>query len=153
MASRQGHQQHEDGSEALAFSRVLVVDDEESIRHLLFEVLTKRSYEVETSASVPSALERLRHRRYDLILLDVRMPDIDGRELFSTLSHEDPDAASRVVFMTGDVANAEVQRFLAGSRRPLLTKPFSITDLYEMVATQLDTETAQGVNKLQVSVE
>ena len=52
-----------------------------------------------------------------------------------------------------DIANAEVQRFLASSRRLLLTKPFSITDLYEMVETQLDTETAQGVKGQQVSTE
>ena len=153
MANRHGQQQHEDGYSAPAVRRILVVDDEESIRQLLFEALTKRKYAVETSASVVSALERLRHGSYDLILLDVRMPEIDGRELFSTLSQEDPEAASRVVFMTGDFANAEVQRFLAGSRRPLLAKPFSLTDLYEMVAAQLDSGASQKCKGLQVSAE
>ena len=153
MANRQGQQQHEDGYSAPAVRRILVVDDEESIRHLLFEALTRRNYAVETSASVLSALERLRHGTYDLILLDVRMPEIDGRELFATLSREDPEAAARVVFMTGDIANTEVQRFLAGSRRPLLTKPFGITDLYDMVATQLDAGASQRGKGLQISAE
>ncbi|HET8584693.1 MAG TPA: ATP-binding protein, partial [Casimicrobiaceae bacterium] len=89
-------------SPAPARCHVLVVDDEADIRDSLAEILRSARHRVVTASSGREALERMTSERYDVILTDIRMPDVDGRALYEVIEARWPAQASRVVFVTGD---------------------------------------------------
>ena len=108
--------------------RVLVVDDEEDILGLTRKMLTSAGFEVDTANSGTAALHTLRTNRYDLILSDWKMPGITGQELYQRLRELDPTMTSRFIFMTGDVLNERMQRFVEDSGATCLSKPFSLDE-------------------------
>src|SRR5207245_7240796 len=67
------------------------------------------------------------------ILLDVRLPDLDGKAIWRRLLVDRPALAARVVFMTGDTMSAETQAFLTEAGRPVLTKPLTIERIQRAV--------------------
>ncbi|HWC75137.1 MAG TPA: PAS domain S-box protein [Gemmatimonadales bacterium] len=104
--------------------RVLVVDDEASVRVSLQRYLAGRGHQVETTASGEDALTRLRDAQYDAVIVDMRMPDLSGEQLYERLRNGDPAHAERVIFTTGDLVNEQMRRFLDGTGRPCVPKPF-----------------------------
>ena len=112
---------HPAGSDQL---RVLVVDDEASVRVSLQRYLAGKGHEVETTASGEDALARLKDSKYDAVIVDMRMPDLSGEQLFERLRSNDPAHAERVIFTTGDLVNEQMRRFLDGTGRPCVPKPF-----------------------------
>ncbi|MEW5918422.1 MAG: PAS domain S-box protein, partial [Gemmatimonadota bacterium] len=113
---------------------VLVVDDEPAIRTAVARYLTSLGHLVEIAASGREALERLRSRSFDLILLDLRMPDMAGDALYRELIARDAALAGRIVFITGGDAAEDTQSFLEASGRPVIGKPFSLDDLRRALA-------------------
>jgi CheY-like chemotaxis protein len=109
--------------------RVLAVDDEAVILDLLVDAFSQRGYQVDTAGSAREALEKLEKRAYDVLLLDLKMPEMDGRSLFQTIGERWPDQARRVVFASGDTLQPETQSFLARSGRPCVDKPFRLEEL------------------------
>ncbi|HET8712700.1 MAG TPA: PAS domain S-box protein [Gemmatimonadales bacterium] len=107
--------------------RVLVVDDEASVRVSLQRYLSGKGHEVETTASGEDALSRLKASKYDAVILDMRMPDLSGEQLFERLRSNDPSHAERVIFTTGDLVNEQMRRFLDGTGRPYVPKPFEFS--------------------------
>jgi len=104
--------------------RVLVVDDEASVRVSLQRYLAGKGHDVETTASGEDALVRLKASKYDAVIVDMRMPDLSGEQLFERLRSNDPAHAERVIFTTGDLVNEQMRRFLDGTGRPCVPKPF-----------------------------
>jgi two-component system NtrC family sensor kinase len=107
--------------------RVLVVDDEASVRVSLQRYLAGKGHEVETTASGEDALSRLKISKYDAVIVDMRMPDLSGEQLFERLRSNDPSHAERVIFTTGDLVNEQMRRFLDGTGRPCVPKPFEFS--------------------------
>jgi PAS domain S-box-containing protein len=114
--------------------RVLAVDDEPVILDLLVDVLSGAHHSVDTAASGHEALRKLERGRYDLILLDLKMPDIDGRRVFETLCERWPDMRECVVFASGDTVHPGTRAFVEWSGRPCIEKPFRLEALAEMLA-------------------
>jgi DNA-binding NtrC family response regulator len=83
----------------MAVSSILVVDDEASIRRTLREILEYEDFSVEEAVDGQDALDKARETRYDLVLLDVKMPRLDGLEVLGTLSKEMPEVP--VVMISG----------------------------------------------------
>jgi len=104
--------------------RVLVVDDEASVRVSLQRYLAGKGHQVETTASGEDALVRLQGSKYDAVILDMRMPDLSGEQIYERLRSNDPSHAERVIFTTGDLVNEQMRRFLDGTGRPCVPKPF-----------------------------
>jgi two-component system NtrC family sensor kinase len=105
--------------------RVLVVDDEEPIRMALERFLTTAGHQVVTVSSGSEAIWRAEGDEvFDAVLLDMRMPDVSGQQIFQRWSADRPDLAARVVFLTGDIVSADLQAFLVSTGRPYLPKPF-----------------------------
>ena len=115
-------------------TRMLVVDDEPSIRELLKAILEPMGHRVDAASDGRSAIERVSANRYAVILLDVRMPDMSGLEVFERLKDIAGSIASRVVFMTGDMMAEETRALLEQTGAPALAKPFEVKDL--MVALE-----------------
>ena len=114
---------------------VLVVDDEPAIRTAVARYLSSLGHHVDVAASGREALERLSSRSFDLILLDLRMPDMAGDALYRELIARDAAHAGRIVFITGeDSSSPDTQSFLQASGRPVIGKPFSLDDLRRALA-------------------
>jgi signal transduction histidine kinase len=115
--------------EALVGSTVLVVEDELALAAAVSEALTDAGFVVDRAGDGEEALRRVGAKPYDLIVCDLKMPKIDGMRFYSTLSTTHPDVARRVIFVTGDVAGTEAERFLQDSGCRWLAKPFRLGDL------------------------
>jgi CheY-like chemotaxis protein len=113
--------------------RILVVDDEAEIRDLIWRVLAREGYQVDTAVHGAAALGILGARAYDLVICNVRMPVMDGPTLYGQVLGTDGAQASRFLFCTGDIVSSDVRSFLLGINQPVLTKPFSISSLRETV--------------------
>jgi two-component system NtrC family sensor kinase len=108
---------------------ILVVDDEPDIAEILAELLGADGHRVDVAASGREAMERVRDRDYDLILSDLRMPDLDGQSLYRRLERERPQLLERVVFITGDTLGLGIGDFVEASGRPCIEKPFTPEDV------------------------
>ena len=117
--------------------RILVIDDEQVIRDLVVAALTRHGYQVEAQADAREVLKTMGGSSYDLLLVDLKMPGMDGREFFQTLTPRRPELASRVIFLTGDGLSVETQEFVKSADRPVIAKPFDLDALSVMVATEV----------------
>lgn len=105
--------------------RALIVDDEEEIALALADFLSIEGFECEVVVGGAAAQARLAQGHgYDLVVSDIRMPDVDGPALFAWINDQRPDLAPRTAFTTGDTLGTAAARFLAESGRPVLEKPF-----------------------------
>ncbi|MBI5233399.1 MAG: response regulator [Deltaproteobacteria bacterium] len=116
--------------------KILVVEDDESVAELCTCTLQEAGYEVTTAANGIEALERLRDRRYDLILSDIRMPVLDGIGLKLRAVTEFPYLNNRFVFMSASL-NHEAHSFFLRTKTRCIAKPFLIKELINEVEWQL----------------
>lgn len=80
---------------------------------------------------------RMRQTTYDLVICDLTMPRVDGMSLYRAIAAASPVLARRVIFVTGDVAAADAERFLEESGCRWLAKPFRLGDLLRSVREAL----------------
>jgi two-component system NtrC family sensor kinase len=124
-------------SHAHARSTILVVDDEPFIAQLIADVLTAEGYAVDTASGGLAALERIGRRAYDLVLSDLRMPELDGLGLYRELERRCPDLARRFVFITGTTEHTDYHDLIQGVAAPVLTKPFDLLELQRVAREML----------------
>ena len=84
-----------------------------------------------------AAQDILGEKDYDLCLVDIRTPVMNGKQLYQLLVQKYPKLAKRVIFTTGDIADGYTQRFLELAGRPFLTKPFTPDELKTIVRETL----------------
>jgi DNA-binding response OmpR family regulator len=113
--------------------RILSVEDEPSIRQVCQRVLTSQGYQVDFAQNGVAAESMLMKADYDLLLVDIKTPVMDGKQLYRYIEKKYPKLASRVIFTTGDVIGDDTQSFLEQTGRPVLLKPFSPDELKAMV--------------------
>ena len=113
-------------------ARILVVDDQAEVAELVQAVLTDDGYAVEAVYSGKAALDRLEHTVYDLVVCDVRMPDVDGRAVFRAVAQLVPPRPV-VLFMTGYGDSPTDSDFLQATAAVVLAKPLGIDELLERV--------------------
>ncbi len=110
-------------------TRALVVEDEVALGAAVADTLTDEGFQVDRAEDGEEALACIRTHAYDVVICDLKMPKVDGMTLFRQLSVEMPQVADRLVFVTGDVAGTEAERFLEESGCRWLAKPFRLSDL------------------------
>ena len=124
---------------------ILVVDDEQELAEVLVEALGRDGHRVEIASNGAEALRQLERHTYDLVVSDTKMPIMDGVELFRELERRFPALRRRIIFVTGDVLDAEKRQFLESSGAPFLTKPFDLGDVRKVVRRRLlDTASTRG---------
>ena len=119
-------------------ARILVVDDEPSITQVLKRVLTAEGYDVETTNKASDALNMIKGgKSYALILLDIKLPDMSGIELYQHLGRIATSLTRRIIFVTGDVLGADTMDFFSRTKAFYITKPFDIVQLKKDVKSKL----------------
>ena len=114
--------------------RVLVVDDEPHILHYMQATLESWGHIVVLAPDGSQALKRALTQPFDLIICDLRMPRLGGREMYQTLAQMHPAVADRMVFATGDTVRGDTLQFLERLGRPFLQKPFKLDELRRVLA-------------------
>ncbi len=112
---------------------VLVLDDEIALRNALLRFLERRGIHGVGVSDGAEALRVLQQRRFDVIISDVRMPGMSGREFLERLQRDRPELVARVVFSTGDTFAPDTAALLKESGVPTVTKPFDFAMLERMI--------------------
>ena len=121
--------------------RILLAEDDDAMRQYLARALERVGYEVQSVDNGAAALPLLERERFDLLLTDIVMPEMDGIELAQRAAEICPDV--RVMFITGFAAVA----LKAGRRTPeakVLSKPFHLKDLVMEVDRMFQSEDQHG---------
>ncbi len=113
--------------------RILVVDDEPHILHYMHAALEGWGHSVEVASDGGRALARIADNEFDVIITDLRMPDMSGREFYDALRRDRPELVERIVFSTGDTVRGDTLEFLKSQGRPCLEKPFSLVELRQVL--------------------
>lgn len=113
--------------------RVLVVDDEPTICRALTIALQRVGYDVQATSSGERAHTLLTEHHFDCLIVDLRMPDMRGDELFELAASIQPQLRRQTLFTTGD-ASERAQELIAACGCPVLPKPFELADLNAAVA-------------------
>jgi two-component system NtrC family sensor kinase len=109
--------------------RILIVDDEPHILHYMRATLESWGHHVDVASDGSQALKRALTQPFDVIICDLRMPRLGGREMFQNLVRLHPQVADRIIFATGDTVRGDTLQFLEGLGRPYLHKPFTLAEL------------------------
>jgi len=117
---------------------ILVVEDELAINDLCRRVLTGEGFEVDIAVNGQAAQGMVEKKQYDLCMIDIKTPVMNGEELYQWLKEKHPQLANRVIFTTGDVMGGDTQSFLSQTDRPCLPKPFDSEELKAAVRETLN---------------
>jgi two-component system NtrC family sensor kinase len=117
----------------MARHRILVVDDEDNLRDVLVEVLRRDGHEVDSAVDGAEGLRRAETQRYDLVITDLRMPNLEGPELYRAVRQHYAHDPPRVIFMSANTGIEEYASFLAETGEPALEKPFNLADMRQVV--------------------
>ena len=116
---------------------VLLVEDERALAAAVGDALVDAGLKVDHASDGEQALARVRSATYDVVICDLKMPRIDGMSLYRAIAAARPTLTRRVIFVTGDVAGTDAERFLADSGCRWLAKPFRLADLLRAVRDTL----------------
>jgi PAS domain S-box-containing protein len=123
--------------EAVRGAQLLLVEDERALADAVREALTDAGLKVDHAGDGEEALAHVRQKTYDLVICDLKMPKVDGKMLYRAIAAATPALARRVIFVTGDVAGTDAERFLEDSGCRWLAKPFRLGDLLRAVRDTL----------------
>ena len=118
--------------------KILVVEDELRIRQVCRRVLTSQGYHVDFATNGAMAENRLMGKDYDLLLIDIKTPVMNGKEFYKNIEGRYPKLLDRIIFITGDVISNDTQGFLKQTGRPFLLKPFTPDELQAIVRENLN---------------
>ena len=124
--------------------RVLVLDDERSIRLLLEKWLRGAGYEPVVATTGEEALDLVRGGPFDAILCDHRMAGMNGTEVFDAVVAVRPELGKRFVFMSGDVLNPQLRAFVQERGVGLLAKPFDLDTVHRTLGAVLNNGSPGG---------
>ena len=113
---------------------ILVVEDEATIAEIIKTTLDGVGLDADTAENALTAIDKLQHKDYDLIISDMRMPNMDGRGLFRVVQNIKPELLNRIIFITGDLVNPDTRKFFDEYKCKYLAKPFTPTDIKKLVS-------------------
>jgi CheY-like chemotaxis protein/glycosyltransferase involved in cell wall biosynthesis len=114
-----------------------VVEDEDAVRELIADALAEHGYDIDLAADGAEALRLCEQARYDLILSDLQMPNMDGAALYEELRLRYGSTMPRMIFVTAPSLSLDYARFLEVTRMPVLAKPFTLDGLRTAVKRAL----------------
>ena len=125
--------------------RILVVDDEDMIRDLLSETLQRDDYIVDTASNGKDALEVLEQYKFDLLITDIRLPDLSGMKILERVNKKYPDMGTILITAYGSIKNA-VKAMKQGAF-DYITKPFSLDEMEVVIKKYFDYQNLVSENQ------
>jgi DNA-binding response OmpR family regulator len=112
---------------------ILVIEDDLAVQHTIAKTLEHAGYMVKCVDNGLQALAELQDATFLAIVCDVGLPFLEGKSLYDQVKTEYPKMAKRILFVTGMAKDPETRKFLDRTGRPVLPKPFELTDLLHAV--------------------
>jgi DNA-binding response OmpR family regulator len=125
-------------TQKISAKNILVVEDEPSISRVCVRTLVGEGHHVETVINGKLAEDTLGQKEFDLYIVDIRTPVMNGIELYQEMRETWAPLAERVLFTTGDTLSSNIKKFLDETGRPYLTKPFTPNELRTLVKIALN---------------
>jgi len=116
---------------------ILVVEDEPVISRICSQTLTGEGFEVDIAENGIIAEGMLGEKEYGLILIDIRTPVMNGKQLYQYITERHPELIKRVIFTTGDLFGGTTEKFIEQSGRLFLPKPFTPDELKDVIKEAL----------------
>lgn len=121
-------------------ARILIVDDEESIREVLATILEEEGYVAETAKNGKEAMEKSETKFYNLALIDIRLPDMEGTELLSAIKETTPKMVK--IIMTGYPSLQNAVEAVNKGANAYILKPFKVEDVLKTIKEELKKQRA-----------
>jgi len=115
-------------------AEILVVDDEEYIRDLILKTLGGEGRVIDSATSAAEVMNLLQLKRYDVIIMDLRMPGVSGMALYIEMTSRYQELNGRIIVITGDALGADVRDFAERHKLEILAKPFQPAELEKLVS-------------------
>jgi two-component system NtrC family sensor kinase len=115
-------------------SRVLIIEDELEIAETLSEIIRSQGHDTCLANDGSTGLDFALSQYFDVILSDIRLPNLDGLEIYRVLQRKRPNLVGRLAFITGDTLSAEIQSFLTETGALCLEKPFLPADVIGLIS-------------------
>ena len=112
---------------------VLIVEDEPIVAEVCNRVLAAEGFRVEVADNGRSGKLKIEEKVYDVVIIDLRMPVLDGRQLLEYIRESHPGTLERVIMTSGEIIGEDATDYIAFCGRPFLRKPFSPKELREVV--------------------
>lgn len=123
---------------------ILVVDDDAEARKILSSILFEEGYSVETVANGKQAIRACEQARFDVALIDIKLPDMDGTELLHRLKEKQPHMVKIIV--TGFPTLENAMKTVNEGANGYILKPFDVQKLLEMIKKHLTEKTAEHID-------
>ncbi|MCC6503024.1 MAG: response regulator [Deltaproteobacteria bacterium] len=121
----------------LTGKRILIVDDEKTIRETLQDIFTREGFRVETARDGREALDLIDKEKFALVITDLKMPGYGGMDLYESVQKKYAYLKDKIIILTGDVFSEDVRQFLSASGCPYVLKPFEPKKLIEIAVKLL----------------
>ncbi len=115
--------------------RILVVDDETDLRRLLTDVLISQGYEITDASDGEEAIESLKHHPFDLALLDIQMPNVNGIQVLKYIHQYHPD--TKAIMLTGYADLKHAMEAKEYGARDFIDKPYKLDDVLATIKNVL----------------
>jgi CheY-like chemotaxis protein len=126
-------------------ARVLVLEDEPIIGRATCRTLISEGFDVDVALDGLIAKDKIESEsQYEFLIFDIRTPGINGIQLYEYLELEHPELTTRVIFTTGDCMGETTKIFLEKVNRPFLSKPYTPTQLRELIRSLLSAGVSQS---------
>jgi len=116
-------------------ARILIIDDDEAVRKTISKALQKAGYKVDTAENGTEALKKTQANFYNLALIDIRLPDMEGTKLLTAMKETRPKMAK--IILTGYPALKNAIEAVNKGADSYLTKPVKMNELVKVVKEQL----------------
>jgi CheY-like chemotaxis protein len=116
---------------------ILILEDEPILGRVCQRILEGNGYIVTLAANGLAAKEQVEQKTFDFCLSDIRTPVMNGMEFYKYLKDSNPALASKTVFMTGDVMNKDIEKFLEESKAEYILKPFTDAQLIKAISEHI----------------
>lgn len=131
-------------------TKILIIEDEETVRENILELLDAEGFEASAAENGRIGLILAQQQLPDLILCDVRMPELDGYGVLTGLRSEQATAGIPLIFLTAKAAKSDLSYGLELGANAYITKPFTMSELLGAIA-QVLLQADCGANREQVS--
>ena len=106
---------------------VLIVDDEQFLRQILTRIVKREGYKVEEALNGQDALDKMAKEKFDLVITDIKMPEMDGMELLEKIRTQFPETL--VVIITSYAGEVNASQAIAAGASQFITKPFKNVEI------------------------